>query len=277
MNLTIHEKEFALSKEQHLIKRLKELGRVVVAFSGGVDSTYLMAVAQETLGEDALAVFAKGAMVAESEIQEVCEISGHLNFLLNMIPVDILELDGFTSNRPDRCYHCKKHIFTHLLDYAKAQNIMTVIEGTNQSDESDFRPGRRALNELGIVSPLQQAGLSKEEIRLLSQRRGLPTWNKPSMACLASRVPYGDKITSALLLRIAEGEKILAGAGFAERRLRVHGDIARIEIPPRKFPLMLEKYAGIAAGLMDLGFRFVTLDLNGLRSGSLNPPGGSHA
>jgi uncharacterized protein len=182
-----------------------------------------------------------------------------------------LDLEGFRENPPDRCYFCKKKLFETFLDYSKRSGYSTVIEGTNASDTNDYRPGRIALQELGVISPLLEVGLTKAEIRLLSKRRHLSTWNKPSMACLASRIPYGDPITAELLKRIAQAEAILHQQGYLACRVRVHNDIARIEIPLDNFSPFLEHRTEVTASMLRLGFRFVTLDLRGLRSGSLNP------
>lgn len=261
----------ATAKEAELIKRLKSLNKVLVAFSGGVDSTYLLSVAQESLGVNCQAVFARGPMISIEEEKEALALVQQYNFPVEVIDIDILDLEGFRDNPPDRCYFCKKKLFETFLDYSERCGYASVIEGTNASDTFDYRPGRIALQELGVISPLLEVGLSKAEIRLLSKRRDLPTWNKPSMACLASRVPFGDTITAELLQRIASAEEILHQLGYLECRVRVHRDIARIEIPLDNFPSFLEHRREVTASMLALGFKFVTLDLRGLRSGSLNP------
>ena len=263
--------EEANKKEAQLIKRLKSFNKVLVAFSGGVDSTYLLSVALESLEENCKAIFARGAMISFQEEKEVLAMVQHYDFPVEVIDIDILDLEGFRENTPDRCYYCKKKLFETFQDYSERSGYSTVIEGTNVSDTNDYRPGRIALQELGIISPLLDVGLTKAEIRILSERRNLPTWNKPSMACLASRVPFGDTITAELLTRIAHAEAILHQKGYVECRVRVHKDIARIEIPIDNFSTFLQHRKEVTASMLKLGFRFVTLDLMGLRSGSLNP------
>lgn len=259
------------NKEAQLIKRVKSLDRVLVAFSGGVDSTYLLAVAQECLAEKCKAVFARGPMISSQEEKEALAMVQHFDFPVEVIDLDILDLEGFRENSPNRCYFCKKKLFETFMDYSKRSGCSSIIDGTNASDAADYRPGRKALQELGVISPLLEVGLTKSEIRLLSKRRNLPTWNKPSMACLASRVPFGDTITAELLKRIADAEAILHQKGYIECRVRVHNDIARIEIPLDEFSTFLQHRTEVTASMHTLGFRFVTLDLMGLRSGSLNP------
>lgn len=258
-------------KEAQLIKRIKSFNKVLVAFSGGVDSTYLLAVAHQALGQNCKAVFARGPMISSQEEKEALALVEHYNFPLEVIDIDVLAIEEFRENLPNRCYFCKKKLFELFLDLNQRLNNSMIIEGTNASDASDYRPGRIALQELGIISPLLEVGLTKADIRVLSGRRNLPTWNKPSMACLASRVPYGDSITAELLQRIAQAEAILHQKGFIECRVRVHGDIARIEIPKDDFLKFIQEGSEITIPFLTLGFRFVTLDLSGLRSGSLNP------
>lgn len=260
----------ALGKEKKLIKILKSLGKVAVAYSGGVDSTYLMTVAKETLGENSLALFVKGAMLAAAEEKDAQEFAAGLDFAFRVLEFDIFAENGFVENSPQRCYYCKRALFSLLKSKADMLGYH-IVDGSNISDLGDFRPGLLALRELGVASPMLTAGLAKDEIRLLANRRGLPNWNKPAQACLASRVPFGDRITPEILIKVAAAEQVLTLLGFTERRVRFHGNITRIEIPSAQFALLLEHREEIVKELNKLGLRYITLDLEGIRSGSLNP------
>lgn len=256
---------------------LRSLGKVAVAFSGGVDSTFLLKTAADTLGADnVLAVTARSASFPKRERNEAaafCEENG-----IRQVVVDSEELDieGFRHNPTNRCYLCKHELFEKILGIAKANGISYVAEGSNMDDNGDYRPGLIAVKELGIKSPLREAKLCKSEIRELSKEMGLPTWNKQSFACLASRFVYGETISEERLSMVDRAEQLLLDLGFHQLRVRVHGEgraaIARIEILPEEFPKMMEENVRlkVAAELKKIGFAYVTLDLLGYRTGSMN-------
>jgi len=267
-----------LHKRNLLLEKLSTLSSVLVAFSGGTDSTFLLKAAVDALGEKCLAATVDAQIIPRREIDEARRIARDLWVKHIIIPVDIFRVPEFAANTSYRCYHCKKYIFRLLLDTAKKYNLKYVIDGTNADDTGDYRPGLRALSELGIISPLKDAGITKAEIRHISRELGLQNWNKPSGACLASRFPYGEEITSKKLHLIESAEKLLFSLGFNQCRVRYHRTIARIEIPEQDFKRALHNpiRKKIVAGLESLGFVYVTLDIAGFRTGSLNkllPPG----
>ena len=259
-------------KLERLRAALRKLGSAAVAFSSGVDSTFLLRVAHEELGENVVAVTARSHSFPKRELDEAAAFCAREGVRHEIIDSEELDIPGFAENPPDRCYHCKKAIFGKLVAFAQANGLAAVLEGSNMDDDGDYRPGRRAIRELGVLSPLHDAGLTKAEIRALSKRMGLPTADKPSFACLASRFPYGERITAAGLERVERAEQWLmdAGLGLVQLRVRSHGDMARIEVPPDDIPRLAAHAAEISASFKRFGFAYATLDLQGYRTGSLN-------
>jgi uncharacterized protein len=260
------------AKLNKLKKDLAGLERVLVAFSGGVDSTLLLKVASEVLGPNVLAVIAGSETYPTREVESARRLARKLGVRLRFIHTYELKNQKFTANSPERCYYCKKELFGRLKDIAAAEKIPFVLDGANFDDRLDYRPGGRAGSELGIRSPLKDAGLTKSEIRTLSRRFGLPTWDKPSMACLASRFPYGTRIEKKGLGQVGRAEDVLRKFGFGQLRVRHHGSIARVEVGPAEFPRLIKSGVRdkVVRGLKKLGYLYVTIDLEGYRTGSLN-------
>lgn len=248
------------------------MGGAVIGYSGGVDSTLLAKAAGDTLGDRALCVLVESCLVPSTELDEAVQVAGDMRLNLLRISVDALDVPNVPENSPERCYYCKHAIFGQLAEIARERGLPYVLDGSNADDESDYRPGSRAIAELGVRSPLKELGLSKEQVRAISRDLGLPTWNKPSFACLASRIPYGTPLTTEVLKRIELAEDVLRRLGFRQFRVRHHGDVARIELMPLEMdritvPAMREQ---VVAEFRELGYTYIALDLAGYRTGSLN-------
>jgi len=251
---------------------LSSLEAICIAYSGGVDSTFLLRVSKDVLGEDVLAVTATSPTYPQRELNEAIESAQKMGVRHLLISSNELDIPGFSENTANRCYYCKHDLFRKLKAEAEKYGIKTVADGSNYDDTEDYRPGRKAAKEIGVRSPLCEAELTKNEIRYLSKELGLSTWNKPSLACLSSRIPYNEKITEEKLKQVEEAEGILRDLGFTQFRVRHHNDIARIEFIPEEMSSLnvSQMRLSIDSALKSLGFRYVTVDLKGYRTGSMN-------
>lgn len=264
--------EHTENKLHRLRLLLKEMGRLVVAYSGGVDSSLLLHLAAAELGDNVLGVMAVSALVPADELAAALELARRMGWRVVPVLTSELHEGAFAANGPDRCYHCKRHRYARLLALASASGYHCVADGANLDDRHDFRPGLEAARELGVRSPLLEVGLTKAEIRMLACGLGLPNWDRPPAACLATRIPYGTSITTATLAQVEAAEQLLKRLGLTPCRVRHHGVCARIEVPPDLFKDAVASGPRelLTTGLRRLGFTYVTLDLAGYRSGSMN-------
>lgn len=259
------------TKLENLKKYLRSLGSLAVAFSSGVDSTFLLKVAHDELGQNVIAITASSRSFPKRESNEAADFCKANGIKQITIESEELNIPQFRHNAVDRCYHCKKELFTKIIKLAKENGIEYVCEGSNMDDNGDYRPGLKAVAELGIKSPLRECNLYKEEIRALSKEMGLPTWNKPSFACLASRFVYGEEINKKKLEMVEKAEQTLLDLGFKQLRVRIHGEnLARIEVLPAELERLLSLRDTVVKALREAGFSYITMDLQGYRTGAMN-------
>lgn len=258
-------------KFEKLQALIRDMGSVVVAYSGGVDSALVMAVAHRVLGDRALACIGVSPSYPSREMRDAIALAEELRIPFRTINTEEYLNENYAANPNNRCYFCKSELHDRLKEIVLAEGWQLVLDGTNASDLGDHRPGITAARERNVRSPLAEVGITKPEVRAIARHMGLPVWDKPAMACLSSRVPHGTAITPELLRQIEAAEDVLVALGFEQFRVRHHGEIARIEIPPTDFAHAAEHHSAIVEGIRAAGYRFVTLDLAGFRSGSMNP------
>ena len=259
-------------KRLTLVNNLIQMESVIVAYSGGVDSAFLAAIANEVLGDKAIAVTAVSPSLAPSELEEAKTLALELGLNFMTLNTKEVEREDYQANNPDRCFFCKDELYSHLIRYAEEEGYKFVLNGTNKDDLGDYRPGIEAAKQYGVLSPMVDVNLTKDEIRILSKDMDLNTWDKPAQACLSSRIPYGTTVTVEALTKIAKAEHFLRTKGFKQLRVRHHDTIARIEMEPTDFQDLISEplRTEITEAFKDFGYSYVTLDMDGFRSGSLN-------
>ena len=259
-------------KKLTLVNNLIQMESVIVAYSGGVDSAFLAAIANEVLGDKAIAITAVSPSLAPSELEEAKTLASELGLNFMTLNTKEVEREDYQANNPDRCFFCKDELYSHLIRYAEEEGYKFVLNGTNKDDLGDYRPGIEAAKQYGVLSPMVDVNLTKDEIRLLSKDMDLNTWDKPAQACLSSRIPYGTTVTVEALTKIAKAEHFLRTKGFKQLRVRHHDTIARIEMEPTDFQDLISEplRTEITDAFKDFGYSYVTLDMDGFRSGSLN-------